>query len=111
MQNIKEKIVCKGNNLKTPKSHQISHVIDYITRHGCPINYDGSRVENFGKLKKKNNSKLTNKVKDTLNFDIRCRISEEDIVDHISTMYYQKNGKWVSKYCNETDIMMNTNKL
>ena len=62
-------------------------------------------------MKIKDNVKIINKEKEKLNFDISRRISEEDIVDHISTIYYQNNGRWVSKYCNETDIMMNANKL
>ena len=111
LQKLKKKIERKGNNLKTPKFHQMLHAIDYITRHGSSINYYGLRGENFGKLKIKDDAKLTNKEKDILNFDISRRISEEDIVDHISTIYYQNNGRWALNYCNETDIMMNTNKL
>ena len=38
---------------------------------------DGSRGQNFGKLKRKDNAKLTNKQKGTLNFDIGRQISEE----------------------------------
>ena len=53
------------------------------------MNYDGSHRENFGKLKTKDNAKPTNKKKDTLNFDISRCIAEEDIVDQISTIYYQ----------------------
>ena len=75
------------------------------------MNYDGSRGENFSKLKIKNNAKLNNKDKDILNFDISRRISEGDIVGRISTIYYQNNGWWVSKYFNETYGMMNDNKL
>ena len=99
------------NNLKTLKFHQILHVVDCITRHCCPINYAGSRGDNFSKLKIKDNANLTSKVKDTLNFDIRCRIAEEDIVDNISTIHYQNNGKCVSKYCDDTDILEHTNIL
>ena len=47
-----------------------------------------ARSENFGKLKIKDNVKLTNKQKDVLNFYISRIISEEDTVDDISTMYY-----------------------
>ena len=65
----------------------------------------------FGKLKIKDNVKLTNKEKDTLNFDISRKISEKDIVDHLSTIYHQNNGRQVPQYCNEIDIMMNANKL
>ena len=47
-----------------------------------------ARSENFGKLKIKDNVKLTNKQKDVLIFYISRIISEEDTVDDISTMYY-----------------------
>ena len=87
------------------------HVVDYITRYGFPMNYDGSRGESFGNLKIKDNAKLTNKQKDTLNFDIGRRNSEEDIVDEISTVYYQNVGDWPSTYCNKADIMLNANKI
>ena len=86
-------------------------IVDYITRHGCPINYDGSRGENFGKFKIKDNVNFTNKQKDTLNFNIGRKISEEDIVDEISTAYYQNVNYWLSTYCNETDIMLNANMI
>ena len=73
------------NNLKTPKFHWILHVV-YITEHGCPMMYGGSRGENFGKLELKDNVKITNKVKDNLNFDVSCRIDNEYIIiDNIST--------------------------
>ena len=72
--------------------------------------YDGSRGENFGKLKIKDNTKLTNKEKETLTFDIGYNISEEDIVDHIYIVYYQNKEYWVSNYCNEIDVMLNSNK-
>ena len=68
------------------------HIIDNISRYGCQINYDGSAGENFGKLKIKDNTKLTNKEKDTLKLYMSRRISEENIVDHIFTTYYQNNG-------------------
>ena len=74
------------------------------------MNYDGSRGENFGKLKIKYNAKVTNKEKDALSFDTSWRISKEDSVDHIYSIYYQNNGRWISKYCNQTDIVMNANK-
>ena len=67
------------------------HVIDYITIYGYPMNYDGSRGENFSKLKIKGNAKLTNKEKDALSFDISRRISKKDIVDYISKIYHQNN--------------------
>ena len=105
LQAFKESIIRKGNGLKTPKFHQMLHLVDYIVRHGCPMNYDGSRGENFGKTKIKDNAKLTNRQRDTLNFDIGLRLSEEDIVDQVSTIYYRNMGKWPSKYCNDTDIV------
>ena len=52
------------------------HIYDYIKRHGSPLNYDGSRGENFGKIKIKDNAKLTRKQKGAFNFDIGRRISE-----------------------------------
>ena len=61
LDHFKAQIIRGGNNLKTPKFHQMLHFVDYIQRHGCPINYDGSRGENFGKLKIKDNARLTNK--------------------------------------------------
>ena len=75
------------------------------------MNYDGSRGENFGKLKTKDNAKRTNKQKDTLNFDIARRISEEDVVDQVSTVYHDTSGDWPSTFCNETDIMTGANRI
>ena len=49
-------------------------------------------VKHFGKLKTKDNTKLTNKQKDTINFDISRRVSEEDVIDQVSTVYYQNVG-------------------
>ena len=108
---FKNKIQRNGNGLKTPKFHQMLHIVDYIKRHGCPVNYDGSRGENYGKLKIKDNAQLTNKRKETLNYDIAKRISEEDIVDQISTIYFQNYGNLPSQYCNESDLMINANRL
>ena len=108
---FKQIIVRGGNNLQTPKFHQMLHITHYIERHGCPMNYDGGRGENFGKIKIKDNAKLTNKQKDTLNFDIGRRISEEDVIDQVSNVYFQRNGFWPSSYCNETDIMDNANRI
>ena len=110
LEHFKAQIIRGGNNLKTPKFHQMLHVVDYIQRHGCPMNYDGSRGENFGKLKIKDNARLTNKQKDTLNFDIGRRISEEDVVDQVSTVYHNNMGSWPSSFCNETDIALNANR-
>ena len=43
LQKFKEEIVGSGNSLKTSKFYQMLHVVDYITRHGYPMNYDGLR--------------------------------------------------------------------
>ena len=111
LESFKKNIVRGGNNLKTPKFHQMLHITDYIVRHGCPMNYDGGRGENFGKIKIKDNARLTNRQKATLNYDIGRRISEEDVIDQASNVYFQQKGYWPSKYCNETDIMMNANRI
>ena len=50
LQLFKNKVVCKGNNPKTSKIHQMLRIVSYITRHGYPKNYDGSRGVTFGKL-------------------------------------------------------------
>ena len=55
---FKHQIIRGGNNLKTPKFHQMLHVVDYIARHGCPMNYDGSRGKSFGKLKIKDKQNI-----------------------------------------------------
>ena len=65
------------------------HTLDYIQRHGSPLNYNGSHGEKFGKVLIKDNAKLTNKQKDTLNFDIARRLAEEDILDQASFIYYE----------------------
>ena len=103
---FKKHIKRSGNGLCTPKFHQMLHTIDTIQRHGAPINYDGSRGENFGKILIKDNAKLTNKQRDTLNFDIGRRLSEENIVNKASTIYYENTGSWPSEYCNEIDLML-----
>ena len=61
LQVFKNKIVRKENNFKTQKFYQILHILDYVTRYGCPMNYDESRGETVGKLKTKDNAKLPNK--------------------------------------------------
>ena len=63
-------------------------IVNYIRRHGCPINYGSSYGEIIGKLRINNNTKRTNIQKDTLDFDISHRIFDEDIMDQISTIYY-----------------------
>ena len=107
LHDFKQVIKRGGNNLKTPKFHQMLHLCDYIQRHGSPLNYDGSRGENFGKVKIKDNAKLTRKEKVVLNFDIGRRISEEDVIDNASDIYHQKNGEWPSEFCNDIDILSN----
>lgn len=62
-------------------------------------------------MKINDNAKLTNNYKDTINFDICRRISEEDIVDHILIAYYDNIGYWPSDYCNKPDIMLNVNRI
>lgn len=72
------------------------HVCDYIKRHGSPLNYDGSRGKNSGKIKIKDNAKTTNKQKQTFKFDIGRRISEEDVIDNASNISQQNKGYWSS---------------
>ena len=102
---FKEIIVRQGNNLQTPKFHQMLHITDYIKRHGYRTNYDGSRGENFGKIKIKDNARLTNKQKDTLNYDIGRRISEEDVINQVSNVCYEKNGYWQRGYNQEVMVL------
>ena len=110
MGSFKNKILRKGNKLKTPKLHQMLHVVDYIIIHGYAMDYDGSRGDNFGKLQIKDNAKITNTQKDVLNFDIRRRINKKGIVDDTSTVYYHNEEYWSSQ-CNETYITVNANRL
>ena len=72
------------------------YLCDYIKRYGCPINYDGSREDFFGKLKIENNSKLANKQKKILKFDIGRRISEEDLIEKASSLHFQNKRYWPS---------------
>ena len=111
LENFKQVVIRGGNGLKTPKFHQMLHVCDYIERHGTPLNYDGSRGENFGKVKIKDNAKLTRKQKVAFNFDIGRRISEEDIIDNASNIFQRNKGYWPSEYCNDTDIAANANRI
>ena len=108
---MKQSIHRGGNGLKTPKFHQMLHFCDYIKRYGTPLNYDGSRGENFGKVKLKHNAKLTRKQKGAFNFDIDRRISEEDILDNVSNVFQQNKGYWPSELCNDTDIAQNANRI
>ena len=87
LENFKHQIIRGGNNLKTSEFHQMLHVVDYITNHGCPMSYDGSHDDKIGKLKIKTTQSLPISKKVKLNFNIVRRIYEEDIVDEISTVY------------------------
>ena len=111
LKSFKQVVLRGGNGLKTPKFHQMLHVCDYTQRYGTPINYDGSRGENFGKVKIKDNAKLTRKQKVAFNFDIGRRISEEDIINNISNILQQNKDYWPSEYCNDTDIAANINMI
>ena len=95
---FKSFVVRGDKKLNTPKFHQMLHVVDYIERHGCPMNYDGSRCENTGKTKIKDNAKRTNQQKHTLHYDIGKIISKEDMVDHVSNSFHQRKGCWPSKF-------------
>lgn len=75
LESFKVQIIRGGNSPKTPKFQQMLHVVDYITMYGYPMNYNGSRGENYGKLKIKDNAKLTKTRKNTLNLDIRRQFS------------------------------------
>ena len=58
---FKDKIRRRENNIRAPKLHQMLYVCDYIQGHGYLMNFDGSRGGKFGKLKIKDNTKLTNR--------------------------------------------------
>ena len=51
-------------------------------------------LQNFEKLKIRDNTKLTNKQKDTVNFDMSRRIQDEHIVNCVSTVYHDSSGDW-----------------
>ena len=104
LHDFKTKIKRSGNGFKTPKFHQMLHLVDYIIRFGPPASFDGSRGENFGKVIIKDNAKKTNRHKDTLNFDIATRISEDDIVDQASQVFFMNKKRWPSKFCTEKDL-------
>ena len=87
------------------------HLCDYIKRHKTPLNYNGLRGDNFGKVKIKDNAKLTRKQKGPFNFDIVRRISEEDIIDNDSNISQQNKGYWPSELCNDTNIAQNANRI
>ena len=90
--NFKKSIVRSGNGLKCPKFHQMLHVVDYIKRYGSPSNWDGGRGEHFGKTMVKDHARRTNHQKETLNFNIACRISESQIIDEISNVIFQNTA-------------------
>ena len=106
LQSFKDNVKRSGNNLKTPKFHQMLHLCEYIIKYGPPSVFDGSRGECLGKTKIKDNAQRTNKDKSTLNFDIATRIYEEDLIDQASHTYYRNRGEWPSKYCSEQDMIM-----
>ena len=101
---FKKNTTRSGNGLKTPKFHQMFHLIDHVNLHGCSMDYDGSRGESLGKFMIKDDAQLTNKAKDTLNFDIGRRLSEEDVVDQVSSAHFQNEGMWPSKFCSNQDM-------
>ena len=47
---------------------------------------------------------MTNKAKDTLNFDIGRRLSEEHVVDQASNMCFQNEGVWPSNFCSNQEM-------
>ncbi len=102
---FKRFVTRSGNNLKTPKFHQILHITDYIKRFGAPSNWDGSRGEHHGKVLVKDNAKLTNRRKETLNYDISRRVYESNVMDDTCRIYFSKRDRWPSKYCNDTDLV------
>ena len=104
LRGFQDKIARPGNNLKTPKFHQMLHVVDYIMRHGPPSCYDGGPCEHMGKIKVKDMAKITNNQRDSLNFDISRRLAEQDVVDHLSNVFYQNHKVWPSEFCNDGDL-------
>ena len=105
MRKFKSQLPRSGNCLKTIKFHQMLHMVDYIKRFGAPSNWDGSRGEHFGKTLVKDNAKLTNRRKETLNYDISRRVCEGSIIDRSCRLYFEGNRKWPSRYCNDTDLV------
>ena len=106
LQAFKDNVRRSGNELKTPKFHQMLHICDYIIKFGPPSSFDGSRGENLGKTIIKDSAQRTNKDKTTLNFDIATRIYEDDLIDQASHAYYRRYKKWPSNYCTETDMIL-----
>ena len=58
------------------------HVCDFIKQYSPPLDYDGSRGEQFGKMKIKDNTRISNKQKLTFNFDIGHRINDGGVIDN-----------------------------
>ena len=105
MKKFKKHLPRSGNCLKTIKFHQMLHIVDYIKRFGAPSNWDGSRGEHFGKTLVKDNAKLTNRRKETLNYDISRRVSEGSVIDRSCRLHFENQNKWLSRYCNDTDLV------
>ena len=116
MQRIKEYLylfksffVRGGNELKKPKFHQMLHVVNYIQKYGCSMNYDRLCGQNIGKTNIKDNAKRTNQEKNTLHCDIGTRIVEVDVVDHVLTQVHKKMSYLPSKFWNENDLLNKSN--
>ena len=72
------------------------------------MNYDGSRGEYLVNVMIKDYSELTNKDKDTLHFDIGRRLSEEHIVDKVSSTPFWNEEKWLHKCWSDQDMIAHT---
>ena len=100
-------VVCGGNELRK-KFRQMLHGVDYIQRHRYPINYDGSRGENIGKTKIKDNAKRIHYQK-PLYYGISRRILEDDVVDCIPTSFLKSKCYWLFKFCSQRFLMTKYN--
>ena len=89
---FKTNIVRRENSLKTAKFHQMLHIVDYIIRYERPMNYDGCRGENFGKLKIKKNSNLPNTDKETKTMTL--------VAEYLSRILLNKSLQCISKIRN-----------
>ena len=90
--------------MNTPIFHQILYSINYIRIHGASLNFDGSRDGNYGKLKIKDNIKLTRKEKVLFNFNIDRRITEDDVVDIASNIFMYNRCYCPFEFCSDNDI-------
>ena len=72
------------------------------------MNYDGSRGKKIGKTKIKDNTRSTNERKHILYYGISRRITEEDILNDVSTLFHQKKGRrsFVMKVTFSTEVML-----